>query len=40
MSKFKKEYSNPQDAAKDLLTIGGAAIVNKATSGINAKECG
>ena len=37
MSKFKKEYSDPKDAAKDLLTIGGAAIVNKATSGIQNK---
>ena len=37
MSKFKKEYSNPKDAAKDLFTIGGAAIVNKATSGIQNK---
>tara|TARA_R100001594_G_C4023039_1_gene259600 strand:- start:24 stop:269 length:246 start_codon:yes stop_codon:yes gene_type:complete len=37
MAKFKKEYSNPQDAAKDLLTIGGAAIVNKTTSGIQNK---
>ena len=37
MSKFKKEYTNPQDAAKDLLTIGGAAILNKATSGIQNK---
>ena len=30
MSNQKKEYDNPQDAAKDLLTIGGAAILNKA----------
>ena len=37
MSKFKKEYSDPKDAAKDLFTIGGAAIVNKATSGIQNK---
>ena len=37
MSKFKKEYTNPEDAARDLLTIGGAAIINKATSGIQNK---
>ena len=37
MSKFKKEYTNPEDAAKDLLTVGGAAIINKATQGIQNK---
>ena len=37
MSKFKKEYTNPQDAAKDLFTIGGAAMINKATQGIQKK---
>jgi|TARA_R100001594_G_scaffold72663_1_gene107268 hypothetical protein len=37
MSNQKKEYDNPQDAAKDLLTIGGAAILNKATSGVQKK---
>ena len=29
MGNQKKVYDNPQDAAKDLLTIGGAAIINK-----------
>ena len=37
MSNQKKEYTKPGDAAKDLLTIGGAAILNKATSGIQNK---
>ena len=37
MSKYKKEYTNPEDAAKDLLTIGGAAMINKATEGIQQK---
>ena len=29
MGNQKKVYDNPKDAAKDLLTIGGAAIINK-----------
>ena len=29
MGSQKKVYDNPKDAAKDLLTIGGAAIINK-----------
>ena len=29
MGNQKKLYDNPKDAAKDLLTIGGAAIINK-----------
>jgi hypothetical protein len=29
MSNQKKTYDNPKDAARDLLTIGGAAIINK-----------
>ena len=37
MSKYKKEYTNPEDAARDLLTIGGAAMINKATEGIQKK---
>ena len=37
MSKYKKEYTNPEDAARDLLTIGGAAMINKATGGIQKK---
>tara|TARA_R100001443_G_scaffold110208_1_gene122001 strand:- start:5 stop:250 length:246 start_codon:yes stop_codon:yes gene_type:complete len=37
VSKYKKEYTNPEDAARDLLTIGGAAMINKATEGIQQK---
>ena len=29
MGNQKKVYDNPKDAAKDLFTIGGAAIINK-----------
>jgi hypothetical protein len=29
MGNQKKIYDNPKDAARDLLTIGGAAIINK-----------
>ena len=29
MGNQKKVYDNPKDAARDLLTIGGAAIINK-----------
>ena len=29
MGNQKKLYDNPKDAARDLLTIGGAAIINK-----------
>ena len=29
MGNQKKTYDNPKDAARDLLTIGGAAIINK-----------
>ena len=29
MGNQKKVYDNPKDAAKDLLTVGGAAIINK-----------
>ena len=29
MGNQKKLYDNPKDAAKDLFTIGGAAIINK-----------
>ena len=29
MGNQKKIYDNPKDAAKDLLTIGGVAIINK-----------
>ena len=29
MGNQKKLYDNPKDAAKDLLTIGGASIINK-----------
>tara|TARA_R100001244_G_C5129748_1_gene125489 strand:- start:51 stop:317 length:267 start_codon:yes stop_codon:yes gene_type:complete len=30
MGNQKKVYDNPKDAVKDLFTIGGAAIINKA----------
>jgi len=29
MGNQKKLYDNPKDAARDLLTVGGAAIINK-----------
>ena len=29
MGNQKKTYDNPKDATRDLLTIGGAAIINK-----------
>ena len=29
MGSQKKTYDNPKDATRDLLTIGGAAIINK-----------
>jgi hypothetical protein len=29
MGNQKKVYDNPKDAARDLFTIGGAAIINK-----------
>ena len=29
MGNQKKLYDNPKDAARDLLTIGGVAIINK-----------
>ena len=29
MGNQKKIYDNPKDAARDLLTIGGVAIINK-----------
>ena len=29
MGNQKKVYDNPKDAARDLLTVGGTAIINK-----------